>query len=50
MQSGQAAKGLKFRFFDKTYRIWHSGMEVGNESGGRVYFFFWHRSHKDKGL
>lgn len=43
MSDGAAmAKGLKFRIGKRKFRIWRNGMEIGNDSGGRVYFFWWH--------
>lgn len=36
------AKGLKFRVFGWSFRIWRNGFEYGNNLGGRVYFFPWH--------
>lgn len=46
--------GLKFRIGDKQVRVWRLGFEIGDDLGGRVYWFpwckhFWRYSHSRKG-
>lgn len=46
--SGSTMKGLKFKFLGKNIRVWKNGMEIGNNLGGRVYFFPWFKHSKDR--
>lgn len=35
------AKGLKFKMFGWSFRLWRNGFEYGNKFAGSVVFFPW---------
>jgi len=37
----KTALGFKMRIGPLRFRLWRDGFEIGNNFGGRIYFFPW---------
>lgn len=44
---GSIALGFKFKIGKYKVRIWKYGLEVGDNLGGRIYFFPWAKWSKN---